>query len=670
MEYFLKKCYNSSWRVTIVLIGGFIGLWFSVDKESSNLVGDLIDGQFKDGVETRSYIINNYVETAENFMKAFAEAEIVRDLLNDPENPELIAKAQEYTVNFGKIMGNVEGLYIATPETYIRTHTTEAVVGKVTRTGDSLKELQNNILSKHELTNLGIIKSPGTGNMCISMYYPLFDEKKMCIGYVGGAVYANLLMESLESLEVKGLPNSEYSFLNAATGEYLYNADPELICTVTEDNGYLDLITKLHDKKIDSTGIYEYTDNSGVKQVVAYKYIEDRDWLFLIKDTRSNVYNSLTTIKKVTAISCTILGVFTIALLVVILTIIGRELALISIAITTLGNMDLSADELLLKYSGRKDEIGIVCDAIKVACSNLRKYINEVRVQLSYLAEGELTHVSNMEFEGDFKELQNSLHMIQESLRNSFNEINVVTKELNVGSQSVATASTSLASSAAYANNLIMEINDSIESISKQLSDSAALSTQAKEESTKASDIVLKSKEKMDELNVALVKINDAAASIEGISGELEVIAKQTNILALNALVEASRAGEAGSGFGVVANEIRLLAEKSNQAAKDAAELIQETQRSVQSGLEIGKETTEYLNDVVGQTKVIDENVGQIENNTKLQDEKLSNISERVREISRTVDSTAAMAQESAAASEQLDGQANVLQDNIQKFKI
>ena len=111
-------------------------------------------------------------------------------------NPALIAEAQQYTEDFAAVKGIFEGLYIATPETYVLTHTSQDAIGITTRTGDSLDTFQKTILAQPELTNLGIMKSPGTGSMILSMYYPLFDGET-CIGYVGAGVYASHLTDVL-----------------------------------------------------------------------------------------------------------------------------------------------------------------------------------------------------------------------------------------------------------------------------------------------------------------------------------------------------------------------------------------------------------------------------------------------------------------------------------------
>ena len=138
-------------------------------------------------------------------------------MLKNPQNPALLQEAQRYTEDFAAIKGIFEGLYIATPDTYVLTHTSQGAIGITTRSGDSLEEFQNTILAEPELTNLGIMKSPGTGSMILSMYYPIFDGRT-CIGFVGAGVYASHLTDELLGLNMEGLPHSEYVFLNVEDG--------------------------------------------------------------------------------------------------------------------------------------------------------------------------------------------------------------------------------------------------------------------------------------------------------------------------------------------------------------------------------------------------------------------------------------------------------------------
>ena len=207
---------------TVITLVGMLMLWLVVSTNAASMVKKDITNQMTDAVESRAAIIDEYVLSAEEYMTAFALGSEVRDLLLDPEDPALLAQAQKYTEDFATVKGIFEGLYIATPSTHVLTHTSQSAIGMTTRSVDSLKTFQDTILARKELTNLGIMKSPGTGSMILSMYYPVFEGQE-CIGYVGSGVYASHLMDSLLNLDIKGLPDSEYVFLNADTGIYLYH---------------------------------------------------------------------------------------------------------------------------------------------------------------------------------------------------------------------------------------------------------------------------------------------------------------------------------------------------------------------------------------------------------------------------------------------------------------
>lgn len=215
---------------TVITLVGMTLLWLVVSTNAASVVKNDITNQMTDAVESRAAIIDEYVLSAEEYMTAFALGSEVRSLLQNPEDPALLAQAQKYTEDFATIKGIFEGLYIATPDTHVLTHTSQGAIGMTTRSGDSLKTFQDTILAQQELTNLGIMKSPGTGSMILSMYYPIFEGRR-CIGYVGAGVYASHLMDSLLNLDIKGLPDSEYAFLNVDTGVYLYHEDEALLNT-------------------------------------------------------------------------------------------------------------------------------------------------------------------------------------------------------------------------------------------------------------------------------------------------------------------------------------------------------------------------------------------------------------------------------------------------------
>ena len=233
--------------------------------------------------------------------------EEVRGLLLAPENPELLARAQKYTEDFAAVKDVFEGLYIAAPETHVLTHTSQGAIGMTTRTGDSLKSFQDTILSRQELTNLGIMKSPGTGSMILSMYYPVFQGRR-CVGCVGAGVFASHLMDSLLNLDIKGLPDSEYVFLNVDTGVYLYHEDAELLNTETTDAGYQEIIRRIRQDGSTQANTYSYKDENGVKQLVVYKYLRDRGWVFMVRDNATEVCGAVTLVRLWAGTLCAVIA--------------------------------------------------------------------------------------------------------------------------------------------------------------------------------------------------------------------------------------------------------------------------------------------------------------------------------------------------------------------------
>ena len=137
---------------TMITFIGMLLLWFIVSSRVASMVKNDITNQMIDAVESRASIINDYVTSAEEYMMAFALSGEVRELLANPEDPELLQKGQQYTEDFAAIKGIFEGLYIGTPSTYILTHTSPSAIGMTTRTGESLDTFHNTILAQPQLT--------------------------------------------------------------------------------------------------------------------------------------------------------------------------------------------------------------------------------------------------------------------------------------------------------------------------------------------------------------------------------------------------------------------------------------------------------------------------------------------------------------------------------------
>ncbi len=657
---------------TAITLTGMVLLWCIVSNKITSIVKSDITNQMTDAVEARAAIINDYVASAEEYMEAFALGSEVYELLENPEDPVKLKEAQEYTENFAEIKGIFEGLYVASPDTRVLTHTSPDVVGITTRKGESLDTFQDTILAQQKLTNLGIMKSPGTGSMILSMYYPIFKEKK-CIGYVGAGVYASQLMDVLLGLEIKGLPKSEYVFLNAETGVFLYHEDEELLNTETEDKGYQTIIHRIKDNGSTKASTYSYQDEKGVTQLVVYKYLKDRGWVFMVRDNAEEVYGAVPEVRMAVGVLCAAVAAAIILITILILYRQGKELMVVENAIQHLGDLNLSADQELERFYGRKDEIGLIAQTTHHVCDCLRKTIDDIGRILGEMAHGNVA-VDVMKNEsyyiGDFKALAGSLKLIRTKLTNVMCDIAYIANQVNVSANQVSSKAQMLSEGTLEQSASVDGLVSNVTEITSQIKSSAVRCGDASELVDKANGYAAEADTKMAQLIEATKNIDHSSAQIGSIIRTIEDIAFQTNILALNASVEAARAGEAGKGFSVVAEEVRGLAAKTGEAAQETGVLIG---RSIQD-VKMGTESTSHaisamqiINDCIQSIKTLMDDIALA---SIQQSEMIALVEEGIKEISNVVQTNTSAAEESAAVSKGLSEQARTLNNLIGQFRI
>ena len=625
-----------------------------------------------DAVESRAAIIDEYVLSAEEYMSAFALASEVHDLLLNPHDPTLLQQAQKYTEDFASIKGVFEGLYIATPETHVLTHISQDAIGMTTRSGESLKTFQDTILSRHELTNLGVMKSPGTGSMILSMYYPIF-EGEQCIGYVGAGVYASHLIDSLLNLDIKGLPNSEYVFLTVDTGVYLYHEDDALLNTETTDIGYQEIIQRLREDDSTQASTYSYRDENGVRQLVVYKYLKDRDWVFMVRDNAAEVYVAVTNVRVLVGVLCAAVAVTVILITLLILRREGKDLMMVEQAISSLGDLNLSADKELELFYSRSDEIGLIAQTTHRVCTCLRKTIDDVGRILSEIADGNLAvdvTANESYYIGDFKVLSASLQSIHANLVNIIRDISQVAGEVDTSAELVSSGAQALAQGTVEQATSVDGLMSNMTAITAQIQTSTVRCGSARELVDRATGYTAEADTKMEHLTAATRNINQSSTQIGTIIKTIEDIAFQTNILSLNAGVEAARAGTAGKGFSVVADEVRSLAAKSAEAAQNTNILISHSIQSAKTGAESTDQVVaamQVINDCIQSIKSL---MNEIAAASVQQSEMISLVENGIKEISTVVQDNSMAAEKSALVSKELSQQARTLNSLISRFRI
>lgn len=262
-----------------------------------------------------------------------------------------------------------------------------------------------------------------------------------------------------------------------------------------------------------------------------------------------------------------------------------------------------------------------------------------------------------------FKKMTDNLNEVM------FN-ISTASEQVSAGATQLSDSSMDLAQGATQQASSVEELSASIEEISSQTKLNADNAKDANEITERAKVSAIEGNKQMLEMLKAMEDINDASASISRIIKVIDDIAFQTNILALNAAVEAARAGQHGKGFAVVAEEVRNLAARSADAAKETTMMIEGSVRKAEGGTRIARDTAEALNKIVEGIGNVAELIGNINIASNEQALGIAQINQGIMQVSTVVQTNSATSQESAAASEELASQAVLLEEQVSKFKL
>ncbi|MGJ4851745.1 methyl-accepting chemotaxis protein [Bacillota bacterium Meth-B3] len=522
--------------------------------------------------------------------------------------------------------------------------------------------------SKHETTNIAsreyfqtalkgqaavsdVIVSSATNQLVMIFAAPVYQQGEI-VGVIYGRRDGNTLSEIVCEVSYK---QTGSAFVVNDKGVTVGHKNTDLV--LAQDNNIENMkadeslreLGELTRKMISrSMGIGEYT-YKGVAKIVGYAPVEGTPWVVAFAAERDDILTSARLLQN-TLITIAGIAVAVGALITYLVSVgIARPIKKVTVAAQEMakGRFDVT---LSVKS---KDEVGRLAQAFNltlVRLTDYQGYIDEISEALSNIAQGNLKVSLKKEYVGQFEKLKDNLETLVDGLSATLIKIHQAAEQVSTGSDQVSSGAQALASGSTEQAASIEELTASVEKIAEQATMNAAI-VRGSAKGGEAAD-----GRHIEQLQRSMTDIDTVFRQVAGIAKVIEDIAFQTNILALNAAIEAARAGEAGKGFAVVAGEVRSLAAKSGEAAKQTATLIQSSAATVTKGTAI--------------TAQVVDNFSQIEQGSAQQESAIHEIKQGLAQISSIVQANAATAEENSATSEEMSAQAASLRDEVRRFKM
>jgi len=264
---------------------------------------------------------------------------------------------------------------------------------------------------------------------------------------------------------------------------------------------------------------------------------------------------------------------------------------------------------------------------------------------------------------GEFNRFVETIHDLIKSVKESASQLTHAVTEISQGNQDLSNRTQDQASAIEQTASAVEEMTSSVKM-------NAQHADEANQLSRETAELAKQGEEVMSQTVQAMEKVSGSSKRIVEIIDMVNSIAFQTNLLALNAAVEAARAGEAGRGFAVVAGEVRNLAGKSAQAAKDIQNLISDSADKVEQSGELAQQSGRFLSEIVTNIKKMASTVEEMSATGREQAQGIDEINKAMNQMDDGVQQNAALVEEAAAASEEVSAQANTLMELVGRFRL
>ena len=566
--------------ITSIVIICISMLYIMASHSLKGVMQESEQNYMKSMLAAQTNLIEEYVTRQENMLLAYSKTPVIRNALKNPEDSATVSEAEAYTKNYFQNLNKWEGIYASIMDTRCIVHNNEQIIGRIFRKGAALQQLHDAMTTRKGLYDAGIIVSPATKKLILSMYCPVYDtDGTTMVGYVGGGPFADDLEELLNKLRNEG-DTAGYYMINTQTSKYIFADNHDLMATDIQDDMLLQVIDKINAGE--TSGELSYSGEDG-NMLASFQAIGKHGWAVVSYDSEANIYAAANRNMAILGILCLVFILLISLLAYIMVKKSMKPLAYVEESIVQLSHLNLKNDNRkLAPYIGTDSEIGRIATATDSLFQALAKIVNT----LAACSDSLNTSATAM------SDTSHTLISCVTDNSQSTTEFAQHTETINKAVAKVDGELSGIVNTVTQAGTKITQGNEHSNELLSKVAQMQELARNTMSHTKEQIDYNNKAIENAIEKLHTLMRIDDMAKQILDIT-------KQTNLLALNASIEAASAGEAGKGFAVVANEIGDLAKRSSETATQIQAICNETLHNIANIQECFNHVISFLHDDV-----------------------------------------------------------------------